>query len=115
MGILSTPSEHVKVHAPTNYKWSYNLHKWPYKWITGVITLPIKLGAVVEAVEDLASNLNEVHKVASVCSKGAASEMGRQGGNYRGLLSSLVSRTYTFGSISGRMDMSQKNLFKTTH
>ena len=83
MGILSTPSEHVKkVHALINYKWSYNPHKWPYKWITGVITLPIKLGAVVEAVEDLASNL-KVHKVASVCSKGAASEMGRQAGNYR--------------------------------
>ena len=24
--------------APTTYKWSYNLHEWPYKWITGVTT-----------------------------------------------------------------------------
>ena len=27
--------------APTSYKWSYNPCKWPYKWVTGVITLPI--------------------------------------------------------------------------
>ena len=25
--------------APTSCKWSYNLYKWPYKWVTGVITL----------------------------------------------------------------------------
>ena len=25
--------------APTSYKRSYNLYKWPYTWVTGVITL----------------------------------------------------------------------------
>ena len=25
--------------APAGYKWSYNPYKWPYKWVTGVITL----------------------------------------------------------------------------
>ena len=24
--------------APTSYKWSYKPCKWPYKWVTGVIT-----------------------------------------------------------------------------
>ncbi len=24
--------------APTSYKWSCNPYKWPYKWVTGVIT-----------------------------------------------------------------------------
>ena len=24
--------------APTRHKWSYNPYKWPYKWVTGVIT-----------------------------------------------------------------------------
>ena len=24
--------------APTSYKWSCDLYKWPYKWITGVTT-----------------------------------------------------------------------------
>jgi len=24
--------------APASYKWSYNLHKWQYTWVTGVIT-----------------------------------------------------------------------------
>ena len=24
--------------APTSYKWSYNPDKWPYTWVTGVIT-----------------------------------------------------------------------------
>ena len=28
-----------KIWAPTSYKWSYNPYKWPYKWITDVITL----------------------------------------------------------------------------
>ena len=23
---------------PTSYKWNYNPYKWPYKWVTGVIT-----------------------------------------------------------------------------
>ena len=27
--------------APTIYKWSCNPYKWPYKWVTGVITLLI--------------------------------------------------------------------------
>ena len=29
--------------APTIYKWSYNSYKWPYKWVTGVITLLIRV------------------------------------------------------------------------
>ena len=29
------------MRAPTSYKWSYNPHKWPYQWVTGVITLLI--------------------------------------------------------------------------
>ena len=33
-GILDTR----KVGPYDRYKWSYNLHKWPYKWVTGVIT-----------------------------------------------------------------------------
>ena len=58
--------------------------------------------SVVEAVEDLRS--------ASVCSKGAASEMGRQGGNDRFFLSSLVSSWIHLDPFSGRMDMSQKKI-----
>ena len=27
--------------APASYKWSYNLHKWRYTWVTGVLTLRI--------------------------------------------------------------------------
>ena len=27
--------------APTSCKWGYNNYKWPYKWVTGVITLLI--------------------------------------------------------------------------
>ena len=27
--------------APTSCKWSYDLYKWPYTWVTGVITLLI--------------------------------------------------------------------------
>ena len=29
----------VQGGPPTSYNWSYNPYKWPYKWITGVITL----------------------------------------------------------------------------
>ena len=29
--------------APTSYKWRYNPYKWPYKWVTGVITLLIEV------------------------------------------------------------------------
>ncbi len=25
--------------APASCKWSYNLYRWPYKWVIGVITL----------------------------------------------------------------------------
>lgn len=28
--------------APTSYTWTYNLYKWPYKWVTEV-TSPIKV------------------------------------------------------------------------
>ena len=26
-----------------SYKWSYKPYKWPYKWVTGVITLLIRV------------------------------------------------------------------------
>ena len=58
--------------------------------------------SVVEAVEDLRS--------ASVCSKGAASEMGRQGGNDRFFFEFVGVKLDPFGSIFGRMDMSQKKI-----
>jgi len=36
--------------APTSHKWSYNLYKWPYKWVTGVITLLI--GGITPFIND---------------------------------------------------------------
>ena len=29
--------------APSSYKWSYNPSKWPYKWLTVLITLVIRV------------------------------------------------------------------------
>ena len=35
--IKNTLPKHTR-WAPTTSKWSYNPFKWPYKWVTGVIS-----------------------------------------------------------------------------
>ena len=41
--------------APTSYTWNYNPYKWPYKWVTGVITLLI--GAITPFATRLGAHL----------------------------------------------------------
>ena len=42
MFITQLPGKHTR-WAPTSYKWGYSLFKWPYKWVTGVLTLLIRI------------------------------------------------------------------------
>ena len=43
-----------KVGPGSSYKWSYDPYKWPYKWVTGVLT-PFTTGSRARLVKHIHS------------------------------------------------------------